>query len=168
MVRALRRTGLVLALPALVGVSTLAHWLAGQRLHGLWIMPDEAIYAARAETLWRHGPWPLLHGAGAGYGVLYPLLAGLPLSVGNFAHGYDSLKLLQALVMSLSAVPVFVYGRRLMPPGYALLAAALTVSSPAAPLLRPRDDRGPVLSRSPRSPCWRSPARSRPRQSATR
>ena len=32
--------------------------------------------------------------------------------------------------MSLSAVPVFLYGRRLMPPGYALLAAALTVSSP--------------------------------------
>ncbi len=130
MVRALRRTGLALALPALVGVSTLAHWLAGQRLHGLWIMPDEAIYAARAETLWREGPWPLLHGAGAGYGLLYPLLAGLPLSVGNFAHGYQSLKLLQALVMSLSAVPVFLYGRRLMPPGYALLAAALTVSSP--------------------------------------
>ncbi len=130
MVRALRRTGLVLALPALVGVSTLAHWLAGQRLHGLWIMPDEAIYAARAETLWRDGPWPLLHGAGAGYGVLYPLLAGLPLSVGSFAHGYDSLKLLQALVMSLSAVPVFLYSRRLMSPGYALLAAALTVSSP--------------------------------------
>ena len=48
MVRAVRRTGLVLALPALVGLSTLAHWLAGQRLHGLWIMPDEAIYAARA------------------------------------------------------------------------------------------------------------------------
>ena len=130
MVRAVRRTGLVLALPALVGLSTLAHWLAGQRLHGLWIMPDEAIYAARAEALWRHGPWPLLHGAGSGYGLLYPLLAGLPLSVGNFARGYDSLKLLQALVMSLSAVPVFLYGRRLMPPGYALLAAALTVSSP--------------------------------------
>ena len=130
MVRALRRSGLVLALPALVGISTLAHWLAGRRLSGLWIMPDEAIYAARAETLWQHGPWPLLHGAGAGYGLLYPLLAGLPLSVGNFTHGYQALKLLQALVMSLAAVPVFYYGRRLMPPGHALLAAALTVASP--------------------------------------
>ena len=130
MVRAVRRTGLVVALTALVGLSTLAHWLAGQRLHGLWIMPDEAIYAARAEVMWRDGPWPLLHGAGSGYGLLYPLLAGLPLSIGNFARGYDSLKLLQALVMSLSAVPVFLYGRRLMSPGHALLGAALTVSSP--------------------------------------
>ena len=130
MVRALRRSGLVLALPALVGISTLAHWLAGRRLGGLWIMPDEAIYAARAEALWQHGPWSLLHGAGAGYGLLYPLLAGLPLSVGEFSQGYHALKLLQALVMSLTAVPVFYYGRRLMPPGYALLAAALTVASP--------------------------------------
>ena len=130
MVRAVRRTGLVLALPALVGISTLVHWLAGRRLSGLWIMPDEAIYAARAETLWRHGPAPLLHGAGAGYGLLYPLLAAFPLSVGNFESGYDGLKLLQALVVSLAAVPVFFYGRRLMPPGYALLAAALTVCSP--------------------------------------
>ena len=130
MVRALRRSGLVLGLPALVGVSTLLHWLAGRRITGLWIMPDEAIYADRAETFWRHGPWPLLHGAGAGYGLLYPLVAGLPLSVGNFEGGYNALKLLQAVVMSLAAVPVFVYARRLMPPAYALLASTLTVCSP--------------------------------------
>jgi Dolichyl-phosphate-mannose-protein mannosyltransferase len=32
--------------------------------------------------------------------------------------------------MSLAAVPVYVYGRRLMPPSYALAAAALTLASP--------------------------------------
>ena len=130
MVRAIRRSGLVLALPALVGAATIAYWLAARRLAGLWIMPDEAIYATRALTLWRHGPWPLLHGGSAGYGLLYPLVAGFPLSVGDFAHGYDALKLLQAFVMSLTAVPVFFYGRRLMPAGYALLAATLTLASP--------------------------------------
>ena len=72
----------------------------------------------------------MLHGQGAGYSVLYPIVAGIPLSVGNIDRGYASLKLLQALVVSLSAVPVFHYGRRLMPNGYALLAAALTLSSP--------------------------------------
>ncbi|HEY6961503.1 MAG TPA: glycosyltransferase family 39 protein [Gaiellaceae bacterium] len=130
MARALRRPALIAALPALVGISTLLHWLAGRRIAGLWIMPDEAIYADRAQSLWRHGSLPVLHGAGAGYSVLYPALAGLPLAVGSLAHGYASLKLLQALVGSLAAVPVFAYGRRLMPNGYALLAAALTVSSP--------------------------------------
>lgn len=130
MARALRRTGLTLALPALVGLSTLLHWLAGRTVEGLWIMPDEAIYAERGLDLWRHLSLPILNGQGAGYSVLYPVLAGLPLSVGSLADGYASLKLLQALVLSLAAVPVFAYGRRLMPPGYALLAAALTVSSP--------------------------------------
>lgn len=110
--------------------STLLHWLAGRRLHGLWIMPDEGVYAARAIALWRHGSLPLLHGPGAGYGVLYPAVAGLPLSFGSITHGYALLKLVQALVVSLAAVPVYVFGRRLMAPSYALLAAVLTVASP--------------------------------------
>ena len=130
MARAFRRPGLAIALPVVVGVSTLLHWLAGRRLHGLWIMPDEAIYAERALTLWRHGHIALLHGEGSGYGFLYPVLAGLPLAFGNLATGYASLKLLQALVVSLAAVPVFFYGRRLMRPGFALIAATLTVASP--------------------------------------
>lgn len=130
MARALRRTALTLSLPALVGVSTLLHWLAGRRLGGLWIMPDEAIYAERGLGLWRHLSLPILHGQGAGYSVLYPVVAGLPLATGSLARGYASLKLLQALVASLAAVPVFWYARRVMPSGYALLAAALTVSSP--------------------------------------
>jgi hypothetical protein len=117
-------------LPVLVGSSTLLHWLAGRRLHGLWIVPDEAIYADRALVIWRHGPLPLLQGGDVGYGLLYPLLAGLPLSTGSISAGYASLKLLQALVVSLAAVPVFLYAQHVMPRRYALLAAALTVCSP--------------------------------------
>jgi len=118
------------ALPAVVGLSTVLHWAAGRRLHGLWIVPDEPIYAMRAIALWHHESLPLLHGAGAGYGLLYPLVAGLPLSTGSTATGYASLKLLQALVVSLAAVPVFFYARRVMPTAYALLAATLAVASP--------------------------------------
>ncbi len=118
MARALRRPGL--ALTALIAVSTVAYAIAGTRVHGLWIMPDEAIYADRAERLWRHGSVVL------GYGVLYPFVAGLPLVLGGLA----TLKVVQALVMSLAAVPVFLYGRRAMPPAYALVAAALTLASP--------------------------------------
>ncbi len=130
MARALRRSGLIVGLPALVGASTLLHWLAGRRVSGLWIMPDEAIYAERAMRLWHHGSIPLFRGLGAGYGVLYPAVAGLPLVASDVAAGYAHLKLLQALVMSLAAVPVFLYGRRLMPPSHAMFAAALTLASP--------------------------------------
>jgi hypothetical protein len=93
-------------------------------------MPDEAIYADRAISLWRHASLTVLNGEGAGYSVLYPAVAGIPLSVGSLATGYASLKLLQALVMSLVAVPLALYGRRLMPTGYALFAGALALASP--------------------------------------
>lgn len=126
----LKRSTGTLGLLSLLVVSTLLHWLAARRLHGLWILPDEAVYATRAIAFWRHGVIPPLHGEGAGYGLLYPLVAGVPFSVGSIAHGYASLKLLQALVVSLAAVPVFAYARRLMPRGYAFVAAALTVASP--------------------------------------
>ena len=130
MVRAVRRSGLALALPGLVGISTLLLWLAGRRLGGLWIMPDEAIYAERALSLWRHGRLALVHGEGAGYGFLYPAVAGAPLSIGKLSDGYAALKLLNALVLSLVAVPIFFYGRRFMRPGYALAAGALALASP--------------------------------------
>ena len=119
MARALRRAGLI-APAALVAVSTVAYALAGRRVAGLWIMPDEAIYADRALRLWHHGSLPVFRGQGAGYGFLYPALAAAPLALGSL----ESLKIVQALVMSLAAVPVFLYGRRLMPQTHALVAAA--------------------------------------------
>jgi hypothetical protein len=108
-----------------VGLSTLAYAWAGERVQGLWIMPDEAIYADHALRLWGDRSMPNF-GQGAGYGPLYPLFAGLPLVLGGLA----SLKPIQALVMSLTAIPVYLHGRRLMSPGYALVAAALTLASP--------------------------------------
>jgi hypothetical protein len=118
-----------LGLVAIVGLSTVLHWAAGRRLHGLWIMPDEGVYGERAAAFWRDGPWALLHDGTAAYGLVYPAVAGISLA-GSTVQGYASLKLLQALVVSLAAVPVFAYGRRLMPDRHALAAAALTVASP--------------------------------------
>lgn len=118
MARAVRRPGLALA--ALVALSTIAYALASTRIDGLWIMPDEAIYADRAAQLWHHGSMTL------GYSVLYPLLVGPPLLLGGLA----TLGVVQAFVMSLAAVPVFLYARRAMPPLHALVAAALTLASP--------------------------------------
>jgi dolichyl-phosphate-mannose-protein mannosyltransferase len=125
-----RRVVPALALAALVGGSTLLHWLAGRHFHGLWIVPDEPIYASRAIEVWHNGPFGLLHGPAAGYGLLYPVIAGIPLSLGSPVSGYHALKPVQALVVSLAAIPVFCYGRRLMPARFALVAAALTLASP--------------------------------------
>ena len=92
-------------------------------------MPDEAIYATRGIALWHHGSLGL-NGQLASYGVLYPLVAGLPLSLGKTATGLATLKIVQAIGMSLVAVPLVAYGRRLMPARYTLVAAALALASP--------------------------------------
>jgi hypothetical protein len=114
----------------LVVVSALAHWIAVAPIRGPWIVPDETVYAARALELWHHGPLPLLRRSGAGYGLLYPLLAGLPLSFGRTTQAYPLLKVVQSVVVSLAAIPVFLYARRLMPARWALVAAGLTCASP--------------------------------------
>lgn len=129
MAGALRRPGLKLA--ALVAVSTLVYWLEARRHSGLWIMPDEAIYGTRAEQLWEHGRLSLFGGDGAGYSVLYPFFAGGPLhALGSLATGFAWLKPIQALTMSLTALPVYFFGRRLTGPRLALAAAALTLATP--------------------------------------
>jgi hypothetical protein len=128
--RALRRPGVAAALTALVAVSTLLHWLTGRQVAGLWIMPDEAIYGVRALGFWQHGSLPLFGSSGAGYSALYPVFAGGPLSIGSQATGYAILKVVQALVISLAAWPVYAYTRKLVPDGYSLLAAALTLACP--------------------------------------
>jgi hypothetical protein len=119
-----------LAVAGAVVSSTIVQSLLGRRLTGLWIMPDEAIYGERALRLWQQGSLPLFHGEGAGYGVLYPVIAGLPLSFGTIAHGLAVVKVVQAGLMSLAAVPVYLYGRRLMRPQFAAVAAVLTLVSP--------------------------------------
>ena len=93
-------------------------------------MPDEAIYAQRGLELWHHFRLPILNGQGAGYSVLYPALAGLPLAASSLAQGYAWLKVVQALVISLAAIPIFLYSRQMMPYRYARLAAALTPIKP--------------------------------------
>jgi hypothetical protein len=93
-------------------------------------MPDEAIYAELGESLYRHGRFEVL-GQPAGFlSLVYPALIGPLLSLDDLEQGYAWTKLLQALVMSLTAVPVYLWARTLAARGWALVAAALTLAIP--------------------------------------
>lgn len=63
--------------------------------------------------------------------MLYPAFVGLPLAVDDLETGRRILQVLQALVMSATAVPVYLWGRRLMRRRFALAAAALTLTLPS-------------------------------------
>jgi hypothetical protein len=118
------------ALGVVVVLSTLLRWWAGSRVPTPWIVPDEVLYAKLGQSLWAHGSFELLGRPIGYYSLVYPALAGLPLSLHDLALGYSLLKPLQALVMSLAAVPVYLWGRSLMSRWWAISAAALTLTIP--------------------------------------
>ncbi len=126
--RRLGRSGFLLA--GLVLGSTLVRFAAARGVHTPWIMPDEVIYGELGKSLYNSGRFEVLHEHIGFFGLVFPALVGGPLSVSDLERGYHWLKLLQALVMSLTAVPVYFWARSLVRSGWALAAAALTVALP--------------------------------------
>ena len=119
-----------LALGALVLVSTAFRAWAAVSVPVPWITPDETVYGLLGRSLYLHGSLEILGGPTPFYSLLVPALVGLPLSAFGLATGLDVLQGVQALVMSLAAVPVYLWGRSLVSRGWALAAAALAVAVP--------------------------------------
>jgi len=101
-----------------------------------WITPDEETYALLGRSLYSSGSFEILGQTTHFYSLISPALAGLPLRLHDLGAGYTLLKGIQALVMSLAAVPVYAWARSLASRGNgarawpALLAAALTLAIP--------------------------------------
>jgi hypothetical protein len=120
-----------LGLAGLIGVSVLVRGLGARGVRSPWILPDELIYSdlARSFATTAH---LAIRGAGTtGYSVGYPLLLS-----GAFVHrdpvaAYAAAKWLNAILMSLATVPIFLLARRLVPNALALLVAALSLFIPA-------------------------------------
>src|SRR2546425_12821160 len=124
----LRTAGTIVA--GLVLLSTGLRIWAARQIPGPWISPDEMVYGLLGQGLYRTGHLAILGGPTSFYSLVAPAFVGIPLSLHDLALGYSILKGLQALVMSLAAVPVYLWGRRLVSQRYALLAAALTLALP--------------------------------------
>jgi hypothetical protein len=118
------------ALAALVLVSAGLRAWAALEVPVPWIAPDEMVYGLLGRGLYEHGSLDILGGPTPFYSLLTPVFVGLPLSVTDLATGYDLLHGLQALAMSLTAVPVYLWARSLVSRRSALLAAALAVAVP--------------------------------------
>jgi Dolichyl-phosphate-mannose-protein mannosyltransferase len=125
-----RPTRLATALGLLVAVSTLLRFWGGTLIPIPWINPDEIIYGELGRSLYRSGEFRILGRPTEFISLVYPALVGVPLSLGNLERGYHLLKLVQALVMSLTAVPVYFWARSLGAGRWAFAAAVLTVAIP--------------------------------------
>jgi hypothetical protein len=104
----------------------------GRRMIAPWIMVDEIIYSELAKSFAATGHF-LIRGEHLGsYGVVYPLLVSPAYrAFGSVPDAYGAAKGINAVLMSLAAVPAYFLARRVVQPALALLAALLTVAVPS-------------------------------------
>jgi hypothetical protein len=129
----------IAAVPAWLWLGALILASAGIRLAlakphpAPWIFSDEMVYANLAESIANGGGFAIRESPGLhGYAPGYPLLIAPAYAVyENLAHAYAAAKAINALVMSLAAVPVFLIARRLVSTPLALLSAALSLAIPS-------------------------------------
>jgi hypothetical protein len=119
-----------LAVVALVLASVALRAWASRGVPTPWIAPDEMVYGLLGQSLYREGQLAILGGPTPFYSAVVPAVVGLPLSVADLVLGHTLLKVVQALLMSLAAVPVYLWGKTMMGRGWAGVAAALTLALP--------------------------------------
>ncbi len=120
----------LLGLAVLVLVSTAVRFALSRDVAAPWIAPDEPLYGLLGRSLVAGDGLSVLGEAVPYYSFLYPLLVGLPFVGNDLASGVTGVQLLQALLMSATAIPVFFWARPLAGPRWALVASGLAVLIP--------------------------------------
>jgi Dolichyl-phosphate-mannose-protein mannosyltransferase len=119
-------------LTAIVAGSILIRLALGHRMVAPWIMVDELVYSELAKSFAASGQFLVRGVPSHGYGFVYPVLIspawGLFSSIG---HAYTAAKAINAIVMSLAAIPAYLLARRMLPTRLALFAAGLAVLVPS-------------------------------------
>ena len=119
-------------LAALVGVSIVVRYLFARAVPAPLVMPDELIYADLARSI-ADGGLPALRGETTfAYGFLYPvLIAPAWLVAPDGLTAYQVAKFVNAICISLSAVPAYLLARRFVSQRNSLLVAGATLAMPA-------------------------------------
>jgi dolichyl-phosphate-mannose-protein mannosyltransferase len=116
----------------LVVVSAAIRYALGRQAVAPWIMVDELIYSELAKSFADSGHFLIRGQQTAAYGVVYPLLIAPAWAVYKAVpDAYAAAKAINAVVMSLAAVPAYLLARRVLSAPLALAAAVLAVSVPS-------------------------------------
>jgi hypothetical protein len=115
-----------------VAVSVAVRILLGHRMVAPWIMVDEIVYSELAKNVAAHGQFLVRDVPSHGYGFVYPVLIAPAWRLfHSVPSAYATAKAINAVLMSLAAIPAYFLARRLLPSRLALIVAALTVTVPA-------------------------------------
>jgi hypothetical protein len=119
-------------LVGIVVVSAALRMALAHRIVTPWIMVDELVYSELAKSLAAHGHFLVRGVPSNGYGFVYPALIAPAFGLfDSVPHAYALAKDINAVVMSLAAVPAYFLARRLVAPVPALAAAVLSLVIPS-------------------------------------
>jgi hypothetical protein len=119
-------------LTALVAVSALARLFFALRIEAPWIVVDELIYSELARGIADGDGYSIRGEATYAYGFVYPLVIAPAYALfDSLPQAYAAVKAINAVVVSLAAVPAYLLARRVLPTGLSLFAAVLAVALPS-------------------------------------
>jgi hypothetical protein len=119
------------ALVALAAVSAALRVILARAVHGPFVFMDELGYARMAQSLADTGHLALFGKGGLAYSPLYPIVLSPIYALTSSAHtAYESAKVLNAVLMSLAAFPVYGIARSVLDRPRALGVAALSLAAP--------------------------------------
>jgi hypothetical protein len=99
---------------------------------GPWIMIDEIVYSELAKSFAATGHFAVREAPTSGYGDVYPILISPAYALfRSIPTVYTGIKAINGLLMSLTAVPVYLLARRVVSQWGALAVAVLAVAVPS-------------------------------------
>ena len=119
-------------LTMVVGISTLVRVAIGLGVPSPWILPDEVVYSELAKSI-AEGSRPAVRGAPVfGWGEVYPtLISPAWVLFEDPFRAYRAALAINALVMSLAAVPAYFLARMFVSRRSSVIVAAMTVLVPS-------------------------------------
>jgi hypothetical protein len=120
-------------LAGIVIVSSVVRFALARHVVAPWIVADEIIHSDLAKSFATSGHF-LIRGedVGASFGVVYQVLISFAYRLfASVPDVYLAIKAINAVTMSLAAVPAYLLARRVLSHGLSLIAAALTVAVPS-------------------------------------
>jgi hypothetical protein len=96
-----------------------------------WIMVDEFIYSELAKGFAEHGKFLIREKASPFHNVAYPALIAPAWLADSMENVYDIARAINVVLMVVTAVPVYLWGKRLMSQGYTLLAVIPVLLMPS-------------------------------------
>jgi hypothetical protein len=128
--RVARPDVITLAFVVMLGIAVLVRLLLARRFPAPWIMGDELHYAELAKSFASNGVMRFREEPST-LRSLYPVLVSPAWLANSVGTAYALAKTLNVLLMTLAAIPFFLWARRLVRPGLALAATLLFLLLPA-------------------------------------